>query len=186
MIITIPVSPHLRAFALYSEGYPDGDIISLSSNSTLSITIKASLEGKLKAYRRPPYKRAKPLQAELLLRATPKMVKGTRRIIPTAETVRLVNRLIRTQMSEALIARIEIQKSSGRYAKDIIFDFMTELNIEDMISFDALKKQVDRYLQNQRKCSREYPPTNAPSTCRGSDSSSTFPPFGLIRMRGFH
>ena len=130
---------YLCQYVYWKERVAPGQAIPLVGNAgTLMYVLGNLLTGKLNAGD-PLDDTSESYTADLRFIINPRQFNHTR-IMISAEGVRLYNSYVRRDLHETLLTQILTAKAYKVTETDVIYEFMREVGIDDMITFDALKK----------------------------------------------
>lgn len=154
----IPMRPHLRKFLAKVERLSTNQALALTSGSAISYFMNFLFCNKseiIEAEQRYHTKRtAEQLDksfSDLLNVQISVNLQVHNRIFISADSIVCLDRFIDKMMKERLMDRVE-RRPADMTEKDCILAFMDEYGItEDDISFDALKKAVQRLREKDKK-----------------------------------
>jgi len=145
---SIPTITYLRKFAIWREQLPEEGVLMLTGYGCIGLFLGSLLEGKIRADPR-PNEEFKEYDDRLYFAINERRLNGTRRCFLSAENIRLFNSFLRNHLREILMDRIEANSAIKINEADTIKIFIHELDIVDDISFDALKKGIQRYRKSK-------------------------------------
>lgn len=147
IIAKIPVKGYLKQYALYIER-PNDDIVDLARSRHIGYVLGNLFTG---MFPNIPLNDHDPDYDDHL-----EVLINTRRfkhshIHITEKGIRFFNSFLYRSFHDWLQHRIVFGKTLGCNEKDVIYAMMHELNIEDLVTFDAVKKAAQRVRKNQKK-----------------------------------
>lgn len=147
---SVPTTTYLRKFAIWREKLPEDGALMLTGYGCIGLFLGGLLEGKIKADPRPD-EEFREYDDRLLFEINERRLNGTRRCFLSSENIRLFNSFLRNHLREILMDKIEANADPNIKINkaDTIKNFIHELDIVDDISFDALKKGIDRYQKSK-------------------------------------
>ena len=157
----VPVKPHLLKFVLHKENLQAGQSLDLKPGTVITNELKSILTNKKnidheKEVAKGPFSE---YTAILKFKVGYRM-QAYSCFFLSREGISHFNNFLHNLFHEILLDRIRYGMKSGKTEKEIIYDFMRELDIEDDISFDAVKKasyrlrkskKIDHFYQHTRR-----------------------------------
>lgn len=152
LVGTLPVKPYLAKFVYSREYMEPGKALNLQNNSVISYTLKMLFTNKTNldesdylSYE----KMNKEYTGEMRFKITSRMQAFSCFYI-SRKSITVFNQFLNRLFHEFLLSRIVEGVANGKDEKEIIFEFMRELDIEDDITFDAIKKANYRLRKSKK------------------------------------
>jgi hypothetical protein len=142
----IPSKPHLAKFVFWLENLESGQALNLSYGGIVAHTLRLFLTNKSAMLREDgagawsirEYKAVIPFQVTARMESFNSFYISRKSIV-------LFNQHLHVLFYEILLTRILNAKSKyGLNEKDVIYEFMKELDIEEDLTYDAADKAIDR------------------------------------------
>lgn len=164
----IPVEPYLLKFVQHLENLEPGEAINISHEcGIIPFTLKMLLTNKtniqeesLLTYKK--FESKYPARIRFKISARMQVFNT---FYLTRKSISVFNQFLRTMFYDLLLERIKSGIQEGQTQKDIIYQFMRELDIEEDISFDTIIRKVNRVRKvkkiptiHQQKCPQTSEP----------------------------
>jgi hypothetical protein len=149
MLGSIETKPHLKQFALITENCLDDQIIDLSYGTMIAYQLNILLVGKLQIPVRKDYMNSSSNTASLHFRYNRSHVNRYRFGFKEYH-VAYFNRWLHLFMHEMLFQRLVMGKRIGATEKDIIWEFIKDYQMEDLIEYEAVKKSSYRIRKRKK------------------------------------
>lgn len=153
LVGTIPMKPHLEKYVRRIENLSPGEAIDLTGVGIIRITLRHMLTRKsiiLEEESTTSYKNFEATySAKLRYRISERMQTFSEFYLSKASII-YFNRFVHTLLHEELLIKIMEGITRGEKEKDIIYDFMRQVEIDELVSFDTLKRASTR-LRNAKK-----------------------------------
>jgi hypothetical protein len=152
LFLGLPVKPYIKQYVLYKQNLLPGDChIDLSGPGEIPLILRSLLVGKMKGtpYRHEP---SEDVYDSILMLKIPQWQMSRSEIVITQEGMHLANQFLITNFQEYLLTRILEGRKAKKTENKIIYEIINEMGIDDLISFDALKKASYR-LRKRKKIS---------------------------------
>jgi hypothetical protein len=147
MIVTvsIPIKRHLKKFFYWKQELEYGTEINLGVTSEMNIIIKGLLGGKVNLQER-KWPEVGEIYNDQLFCIVDRDHFNRGYLFLNHRIIRFFNFLLQQQFNETLYHRIKMAKEYNLKEQEIIYSFMSELQLEEDedITFDALKKAAYR------------------------------------------
>jgi len=149
IVIQIPIRPHLKKFVHWKENIPIGTPMVVSNRTAISIFLNSFITTKVTYRRRDVSLNRDKYCDTLRLLITSRHVERSYMCF-TDDVIIRFNRFVNHLMHETLNDFIELRNfQDNKYINDAIHHFMSELDIYDDITFEALKKGNYRFRKNK-------------------------------------
>lgn len=137
--MSFPVKAHLKKYLYFVENLKAQDTLDLTKPGTCTYVLKLLLSGKsnIPFYVKSAFDEEYNDKMYVLINAR-QFNQGEFYMSPKA--IRTFNQFLHRKMHEQLLQRILLLSKYKTTEKEVIYDFMRELDMEEDISFDALKK----------------------------------------------
>jgi hypothetical protein len=143
------MKPHLLQYLRWKERLQDGEPLDLAYlRGDLTYILVGLLTTKVKAGKQEDEELSGDFSVDLLFRINSRRV-NEGKIMVSEEATRYFNQFVHRNMHELLLDRVLRGKANGIDEKDTIYSFITEIGLDDLVTFDALKKANYR-LRNSR------------------------------------
>lgn len=152
LVASIPVKPHLRKFVHYLENLAPDAPLNLSRSGVVGYTLNLLLTNKTNLIHSDTLagdKLQEKFQDQLRFKVSVRM-QTFNCFYLTRRSISIFNTFLHNLLHETLLYRIRMGVAAGQDEKEIIYDFMRELDIEEDVTFDAVKKANYR-LRNAKK-----------------------------------
>ena len=149
LIAQIPIKAHLKKFALWMERYPQNDTIDLTSTGIVAYHLTHLLSGKSTLTLRKGSRLNENYNAHLSFKVNYRRLQAGKLYVDEQNVI-AYNNFLHKLMHEVILVRIELNQTKKVNAKASIHEFMEELELYDVISFDALNKANYR-LRTEKK-----------------------------------
>lgn len=139
--VGMPVKPYLKKYIYWKENLPEDTVLELTYQSEIFMVLGALLSGKMTTQHRGSISDAIPKEysSEIICRITPERdARGL--LFYTLDNIRFFNTYLYKTFHDDLLYMILLNKEFGIDETTTIYTFMESLGIEDLITFDALKK----------------------------------------------
>lgn len=147
--IGLPIKGYLKQYVLFKQNLLPEDVpVDLSGAGEIPLILRSLLVGKLRGnpYRHEP---SEEVYDGMLWLQIPKWHITRSKIVITEEGVHLANEFLLCNFHEYLLTRVLEGKKNKRTEHDTIYDIINEMGIDELISYDALKKAS--YRMRERK-----------------------------------
>lgn len=149
------MKPHLLQFVQWKERIKVGEKLDLAYlRGDTTYILVGLLTTKVKAIDYDDEELGDEFSADLLFTINTRRV-NEGKIIITEQAVRYFNQYVHRNMHEMLLDRIVCGKKAGVQEKETIYNFIRELGMDELVSFDALKKANYR-LRKSREMDNLY------------------------------
>lgn len=148
--IGLPVKGYIKHYVLFKQNLPIPDgTIDLSAPGEIVLILRSLLQGKLagEPYRHNPIPEIYDGNLNLII---PQWQANKTRIVITEEGIHLANQFLLTSFQEWMVDRVINAMKHGVTEHETIYQIINELAIDDLISYDALKKASYR-LRKKKK-----------------------------------
>lgn len=142
MTASIPVKPYLLKFLQHVENLEPGTPLDINNGSTISFFLKSVLISKLQFLDKSKMK-AETMEKEFTARlnfVVVEKMKQFNKFFYTRETITTFNTFLYRMFHDFLLEEIRQGELSGKDFKEVIYNTIQKLDIDDDISFDGLKK----------------------------------------------
>lgn len=147
-IVKIPMKPHLSQFLKFRLHFDQQGILHLSQKCAISSYLILLFTTKTKCTFDGVGLPVVSYSDQIKIKLTSKNLKYGE-IFLDNDRIRRWNEFVHSKLHEYLETRISIYELHGKQIKDAIWDFIHESDMEDLISFDALKKANYRLRQSR-------------------------------------
>lgn len=140
LFLGLPVKPYIKQYVLFKQNLLPGDCpIDLSGPGEIPLILRSLLVGKMQGnpYRHEP---SEEVYDAVLMLQIPQWQKSRSKIVITTEGMHLANEFLLTNFQEYLLTRVLEGMKAKKTEHDTIYEIINEMGIDDLISFDALKK----------------------------------------------
>ena len=146
---TIPVRPHLYNIAMITENRIDTGFLDLSNGTLIAYQLNSLLHGKTILPTREDHEEALSNSKDLYFRFTAThLARG--RVAFKKSHITFFNKWLHLFMHELLEIKIHLGKNYGLAEAEVIWNFISEYELDGLIEFDALKKTQQR-VRNRKK-----------------------------------
>lgn len=148
------MKPHLLQFILWKERLAEGEKLDLAYlRGDTTYVLVGLLTTKMKAANY-DNELGEEFSADLNFTINSRRV-NEGKIIITEESVKFFNQYVHRNMHEMLLDRVLVGKNAGIEEKETIYQFIREVGLDDLVSFDAMKKASYR-LRESRNMAHFY------------------------------
>ena len=154
LVGTIPVKPYLLKFVRHYENIEGGEALDLQNNSVVSYTMSLFFTNKTNIDHEDQQSYLtlkKKYSAKLTFKISSRM-KNFGKYFISRKTIVVLNKWLERLFHETLLQRILQGALEGKDEKQVIYDFLKELAIEEDVTFDQIKKANYRL-----RISKNYP-----------------------------
>jgi hypothetical protein len=140
LTIGLPVKGYIKHYVLFKQNLPIPDsTIDLSATGEIPLILRSLLQGKLQGepYRQDPVPE---IYDGTIVLVIPQWQATKTKIVITQEGVHLANQFLLSSFQEWMVERVLNAMKHGVTEHDTIYQIINELGIDDLISYDALKK----------------------------------------------
>lgn len=140
----VPTATHLRKFAEFIEDVDEHEPIDLSSAGVVPRFLKSLMVGKTKMYTDFPYSPVAGKDDELRYKIDAKMLDTGKHFL-TKRNINIFNSFLHAQFHSMLFFKIRLEMKRGYNEKEIIWDYMQLIGIdEEEYSLESIKRQITR------------------------------------------
>lgn len=139
IIGSVPVKPVLHQFAIVQENVAEEKIIDIQSSGLIGYTINMMLVGKMQVPVRQDYQLRESYNTPLLFRFYKSKI-NRYKLDFTPEGISFINKFLHQFMHEILLREVLAMRKYGVSEKDVIYRFMDFYGLNELISFEGMKK----------------------------------------------